>query len=206
MTKKKSLGDRLREEILKKNKSVRSFSLEADIVPQQMQNYLTSQFVPGGLVLQKLSEMGININYVLTGNDISSHKYPSRYNDFPVLSKIGNPASEKYEMEADDRAFFNYPVKEKCFAIIVRGDSMQPSLEDGDLVLVDPNLIPNENDIVAIRFTDGDQIIKRLKSSSKNEIQLTSDNKIFDPLVINKNKIDLLAPIVHLHRILKRDR
>ncbi|MFA7290024.1 MAG: LexA family transcriptional regulator [Melioribacteraceae bacterium] len=205
MTKKKSLGDRLRDEILKKNKSVRSFSLEAEIVPQQMQNYLTSQFVPGGLVLQKLSEMGINVNYVLTGNDTSSHKYPSRYNDFPVLSKIGSLDSGKYEMEADDRAFFNYPVKEKCFAIIVRGDSMQPALEDGDLVLVDANLIPNKNDIVAVRFIDGDQIIKRLKSSTKSEVHLISDNKTFDPLVINRSKIDLLAPIVHLHRILKRD-
>jgi len=81
---------------------------------------------------------------------------------------------------------------------------MQPVLEDGDLVLIDANLIPKIDDIVAVRFTDGDQVIKRFKESSKNEIHLISENKIYDPLVINRNKIDLLAPIVQLQRIIKR--
>lgn len=204
MTKKKSIGDRLREEILKKYKSVRSFSLSIDIIPQQMQNYLTSQFVPGGLILQKLADMGININYVLTGNQSAGGKYPSRYNDFPVLSKIGLIPLDRLDIHADDRAFFNHPVKEKCFSTIVRGNSMQPVLEDGDLVLIDANLIPKIDDIVAVRFTDGDQVIKRFKESSKNEIHLISENKIYDPLVINRNKIDLLAPIVQLQRIIKQ--
>lgn len=206
LKKEKNIEERLREEIKKKYKSVRSFSLKAGIFPQQMQNYFACNHIPGGVVLQKMANLGININYVLTGNTSTKGRYLSHYNEFPLLTKIGDISLGNFKLKADDYTYFNYPVKEKCFSMIVRGDSMLPLLEEGDIVLIDANITPEVNDLVAVYFVDGDQLIKRFASATKNEIKLTSENKSYDPLVINKRRINFLAPVIQLHHTFKRRR
>lgn len=54
-------------------------------------------------------------------------------------------------------------VSERSFALRVRGDSMEPVIPDGAIVIVDPTIEPTNGAIVVVRFEDGDEAtIKKL--------------------------------------------
>lgn len=73
------------------------------------------------------------------------------------------------------------------FCIRVHNNSMEPSLREGDLVLVDPLAKVTTNDIVFVSLSDdGDKLIKRYRPAGES-IVLESDNRAYDPIILNQN-------------------
>jgi repressor LexA len=67
------------------------------------------------------------------------------------------------------------------YALRVRGDSMIPTLYEGDLLFVSRNLEPRSRDVVVVRNADGEVSVKRY-IKFKDKVMLRPDNPSYEPL------------------------
>ena len=82
---------------------------------------------------------------------------------------------------------------EFCLAY-VEGESMEPALRPGDLVLLDRSATIREG-IYAIRIDDG-LFVKRLQRLPGNQIKATSDNPAYGPFTIDLGQVPAGISIV----------
>ena len=75
------------------------------------------------------------------------------------------------------------------FALRARGDSMEPTIQDGDLLLVEPGNHWNDKDIV-IAWVDGAVTCKRLQINHKH-VLLVPDNREHKVIPINGDTVIL---------------
>jgi SOS-response transcriptional repressor LexA len=70
--------------------------------------------------------------------------------------------------------------------IDVRGDSMQPTMMDGDVVLVTSQIRQIRDGIYVLRF-DGLLMVKRLQRQPKGRLMVASDNPAYPPFTVDLN-------------------
>ena len=76
--------------------------------------------------------------------------------------------------------------------ISVRGDSMEPELNDNDLILLDRSLTtPKDGEMFVVRYA-GDLFVKRVQVMPFGGYTLSSTNKFYSRIVVETNEaIDL---------------
>ena len=85
--------------------------------------------------------------------------------------------------------------REATFYARVSGDSMiGAGLEDGDLLVIDRSLNP-ENGKIAVCLIDGDFTVKRIKKIKKN-FYLVAENKKYEPIKIEEDNQLIIWGIV----------
>jgi DNA polymerase V len=76
--------------------------------------------------------------------------------------------------------------KEATFYAKVSGDSMiEAGLDDGDLLIIDKSLNP-ENGKIVVCIVDGEFTVKRIRKE-KDKLYLMPENKKYKPIEINKD-------------------
>jgi phage repressor protein C with HTH and peptisase S24 domain len=80
-------------------------------------------------------------------------------------------------------------------AIAVRGDSMEPTLRDGDEILVDQNLRTLRDGIHVVRF-DGVLMVKRIATSRRGRLVLISDNTAYAPIDCAQDDVEVIGRVV----------
>jgi phage repressor protein C with HTH and peptisase S24 domain len=83
----------------------------------------------------------------------------------------------------------------------VRGDSMSPTLVDGDQVLVDvtkKNI--NYDGVFLLRYDDALRIKRIDKNPSTNHFLVKSDNPIYDPFEVEAENLDVVGRVVWVGR------
>jgi phage repressor protein C with HTH and peptisase S24 domain len=79
--------------------------------------------------------------------------------------------------------------------IKVRGDSMQPTVDDGDIVYINRDDTTPKNGIFVIRIGD-EVLIKRLSKLPNKSIRVSSDNEVYPPFEIDLNGENLDFEII----------
>ena len=92
-----------------------------------------------------------------------------------------------------DQEIYYFPIKkgnfsDRSFLVEINGNSMEPTLEDGDYALVDPDNIDYvKNKIYVVTYND-ESFIKRIVMDSKSKIiMLKSDNPEYEDILITKD-------------------
>ena len=92
-----------------------------------------------------------------------------------------------------DQEIYYFPVKkgdfsDRSFLVEISGNSMEPTLEDGDYALVDPDNIDYvKNKIYVVTYND-ESFIKRMVMDAKSKIvMLKSDNPEYEDILITKD-------------------
>ena len=81
-------------------------------------------------------------------------------------------------------------------AIAVEGDSMEPTLRDGDEILVDCAPRPPRDGIHVVRV-DGALLVKRLAFGRPGLIVLISDNRpAYDPVELAPAEVEIIGRVV----------
>jgi repressor LexA len=76
-----------------------------------------------------------------------------------------------------------------AFLVRARGDSMEPKIKQGDLVIVDKNSTP-ENGNIVVCVNDGEVLIKKIQRNGK-KIILTSTNPSYDPFLATEKSFKI---------------
>lgn len=80
--------------------------------------------------------------------------------------------------------------KRLLYLITAVGDSMYPRIQDGDIIIFEPNPSPSPNSIVVARTGEG-ATIKRYKET-QTQVILEPENSKYQPLVFDKSAQDEL--------------
>lgn len=204
------IGKRIREFAELKFKTIKALGEALGMSQQNLNAYVNGKARPGANMLKKLSELGADVTYILTGistkDEIAKKVFQELSNkisgyDYPIVSTLSAGSMiEFFNDEEIEKVAFSYHKKYGCMGLRVRGDSMKPTIENGDVVLVDSDAKIYDGCIVAARLKSGDQLIKRIRFLPHDLIQLDSDNFLYDPITITKEEIELVMPVVKIQR------
>lgn len=75
------------------------------------------------------------------------------------------------------------------FGLKVKGDSMEPKISDGDVVIVRKQSDADDGDLVISLVNGDDAVVKRLKKYADG-IALISSNPMYDPMYFSKDEIE----------------
>jgi len=82
-----------------------------------------------------------------------------------------------------------------CCLIYVTGDSMDPTLRNSDVVLLDRSPAMISDGVYCLRF-DGGLVIKRIQRINTTDIKIISDNHIYDPYIIGIDTVKIIGKVV----------
>ena len=139
---------------------------------------------PMGSFIQELKESNHNNAEIITGSDIA---YISFYRD------IGVSAGKGLDWDSDGQ-ILSFPIPlsflhskgiapENALIVKVNGDSMAPTLNDNDLVVIDKNFSLSLNGVYVIKDNINGLRVKRLDKDKDGNLKVISDNKNYETQV-----------------------
>ena len=81
---------------------------------------------------------------------------------------------------------------DRYFGLLIRGDSMEPGIVNGDIVIVKEQPDAEDGQIVIALVNGDDGVCKRLKKYNDGTIALVSDNAAYSPMYFNNGEIDTM--------------
>jgi len=199
----KLIGKKIKLARKKMGKSLQEFSHEIGISLAKLSRIEKGEIEPGAFDLFKISQtIGEDIEYLYNLKTASFVYIPL------VEGKIsaGNGIIPN-NVVIDFLAFRTDWIKnkgnpEKMALIQVSGDSMYPTLQNGDLVMIDldKKCLDPQGGIYAI--TIGEEImIKRLQTlPAKGKIKIISDNKLYESYEMNPENVIINGKVIWFGR------
>jgi repressor LexA len=116
--------------------------------------------------------------------------------EIPLLSSV--PAGKTAAMFHPDHIERYVTVDDindpSAFALIVKGKSMSPKIEDGDIVVVSPAQEVRNGDICVIRVNDED-VLKKVKIEEAY-VHLIPLNTAFEPVTVRKRDVMCMWKVI----------
>ncbi len=210
------IGKRLKE--VRGDTIQKDFAAKIGVSLGAVQKWEYSDTPPGGEALRKIYEIfGININWLLSGDgpkhkqDVMDEKKPDEsYFDMVPMAvarlNAGGGSVVISEGFKESYAFRKEWVsriatgRKKIFLMQVEGDSMQPTIYEGDTVMIDQGRTDiRTGRIYAIGV--GDTImVKRLELLPDTTIKIRSDNQAYDPYITDASNIRVIGQVIWFAR------
>ncbi len=129
--------------------------------------------------------------------------FPNRkpFTSVPVLGTVHAGTFLEQIEDADDYIYINTDItrNKKCFALKVKGDSMEPSgIVEGDTIVVSKGENIYNGDIV-VALVDNESAVKMFYKE-KGKIFLKSTNPKYPTLSSDSYKIDVIGKLIYLVR------
>lgn len=129
--------------------------------------------------------------------------FPNRktFTQVPVLGTVHAGTFLEQIEDANDYIYINTDVtrNKKCFALKVKGDSMEPSgIVEGDTIVVSQGEMPSNGDIV-VALVDNESAVK-MYFKEKGKIFLKSTNPKYPTLSSDDYNIDIVGKLIYLVR------
>ena len=129
--------------------------------------------------------------------------FPNRkkFAQVPVLGSVHAGTFLEQVEDASDYIYINTDItrNNKCFALKVKGDSMEPSgIMEGDTIVVSKGEPPYNGDIV-VALVDNESAIKMF-FKEKGKIFLKSTNPKYPTLSSDDYNIDIVGKLIYLVR------
>ena len=212
---KSTIGDRIRtaREMLELDQA--TLSAKVDVASRTLQRWEKGLQVPDSNYLLRLAKhLCIRPEWLLMGEGamVASPQTPSKIIPFkkdsyldkvalveiPVLSSVpAGKTTAMFHPEYVDHYITVDNIKDQnAFALIVKGKSMSPKIEDGDIVVVSPQQEVRSGDICVIRVNDED-VLKKVKIEEQY-IHLIPLNPNFEPVTVRKRDIAFVWKVIRV--------
>lgn len=195
-------------------KSQKELAEELGTSFRALQDYEAGKSYPGGKVFEALAKLGFNTNWILTGEgemrreDDFDARNPTIINDkegfvkiprYEVSASAGGGSLVHSEQIVDHLTFradwvrntLGIPVSALAL-ISVKGDSMEPTLSNGDVILIDMSKNGFDDNAVYVLRLNGTLLVKRVKRNFDGSVLVSSDNTMYTPDLIDVAILDTL--------------
>jgi repressor LexA len=212
---KATIGDRIRTARENKELDQAGLSAKVDVAVRTLQRWEKGLQVPDSNYLLRLARFtGVRAEWLLTGDGemyplppapgkvIPFHKESSLTRvalvKIPLLSSVpAGKTATMFHPEHVERYITVDNVKDQtAFALVVRGQSMSPKIEDGDIVVVSPQQDVRSGDICVVRVNDED-VLKKVKID-ENYVHLIPLNTSFEPLTVRKRDVTFVWKVIRV--------
>lgn len=210
-----SIGDRIRQAREHKELEQARLSALVNVATRTLQRWEKNEQVPDSNYLMKLAKcIGIRPEWLLTGQGDMYPTLPKKSKIIPLykehaLHKVNLVEIPLYASVPAGRtaAMFHPDFVERyvtvdnikdpnAFALVVKGNSMSPKIEDGDIVVVSPQLQARSGDICVVRVNDED-VLKKVKIEDQH-IHLIPLNPDFEPVTVRKRDVMFVWRVIKI--------
>lgn len=208
---KSTIGDRIRSARESKELDQATLAAKLDVATRTLQRWEKGQQVPDGVTITRIAKAtNASASWLLTGDGemyaskpdniypISAARRQVRLAEIPLISAVpaGKVATMFHPDYVDDYVTVTDIKDPQAFALKVKGHSMAPRIEDGDVVVVSPAQEPRNGDICVVRV-DGEDTLKKVKMEG-SYIHLIPLNPDFEPVTVKKKDVDFVWKVVKL--------
>jgi len=177
--------------------------------------------MPDGNILLRIARYGrTSVEYLLTGKgpiraSVVGHSEKNLPPGVSLIKKVKGAGSAGHGLKADDTVDIQLAFRddwleqfggpEKLFAMYIEGDSMEPTLRDKDVVVVDKNIreISPGGGIYSLTW-QGRRMVKRLQLNPKTKlVKIKSDNTNYDDLESTLHDIRIEGKLIWYGREMK---
>ncbi len=205
-----TLGQRIREARQSKGFDQSRLSAKLDIATRTLQRWEKGEQEPDGSVIMRIAKAtGVLPQWLLTGEgdrhaglgstvipltEPRHRKVPTMR--LPLLSSVpgGAPVLNFHPEYADKYVTVDDIRDEQAFALEVKGNSMSPRIEDGDIIVVSPRLEVRSGDICVVRVQDEDTV-KKIKIEDPF-LHLIPLNPEFEPWVVKQKDVTFMWRVI----------
>lgn len=214
-----SASERIREAASIKGMNIKEFAEALGVSYRTVQNYISGERGIGSDFLAAAAErLGVSATWILTGmgEPLVTANHPieclsdgkNTVSDFDLIPRHQVAASAGHGATVADEAVsghyaFNRKwltrrnLNPKTLAVIsVRGDSMEPRLRDGDLIVLDKSQTEIADGRAFVLRLGTDLVVKYIQRIGASRISLLSANTFYPPREIDLDKIDGEAEII----------
>ena len=172
-----------------KKKTLTQMSQEIGIGRGTINNYEVGRTEPSIANLEKLSNyFGVSIDKLLGIKDEETEIQPiDSWKNIPIIGNIacGSPILANENIDGFQAIPSNLVPQDNVFGLKCKGDSMEPTIKNGALVIIHQQPTIEDNEIAAVLINDS-ATLKRVKHVD-NTILLLPDNQKYSPIVLNEN-------------------
>lgn len=188
------ISKRLLSAILESEKSYQTLSSETGIPKSTIQRYATGN--TGKMDVDLIQTLCVALHKdpsVILGWKTSEHMSSSGAVVIPVLGRVaaGIPLTAAEYIIDTEEISQAMAADGEYFGLQVKGDSMEPKISNGDVVIVRKQSDADDGDLVIALVNGDDAVVKRLKKY-KDGIALISNNPAYDPMYFSNAEIDSL--------------
>jgi repressor LexA len=213
-TMKSTIGDRIRDARENKEFDQATLADKVGIVTRTLQRWEKGEQIPDGISITRIAKAtNVHPHWLLTGEG-EMYPAPSRpanvfplptanprrekLVDLPLISAVpaGRVATMFHPDYADEYVTVDDVKDPQAFALRVKGNSMSPRIEDGDVVVVSPSAAVSNGDIAVVRV-DGEDTLKKVKFEG-NYVHLIPLNTEFEPVTVKKKDVNFVWKVVKL--------
>jgi repressor LexA len=211
---KSTIGDRIREARENKEFDQATLAEKVGIATRTLQRWEKGDQVPDGISITKIAKAAsVHPHWLLTGEGemypmpsrppnvfslpMSNRKH-ERLVDLPLISSVpaGKVATIFHPDYTEDFVTVDDVKDPEAFALRVKGNSMSPRIEDGDVVVVSPQAEVHNGDICVVRV-DGEDTLKKIKMEG-SYVHLIPLNPEFEPVTVKKKDVNFVWKVVKL--------
>jgi repressor LexA len=211
---KSTIGERLRSARDAADLDQARLAEKIGVVTRTLQRWEKGEQIPDGVSITRIAKVtGVHPAWLLTGMGEMfpapsqpenvymlppTQRRKSRLVDLPLVSAVpaGKVATMFHPDYVDNYVTVDDVKDPQAFALKVKGNSMAPRIEDGDVVIVSPQQEPHNGDICVIRV-DGEDTLKRVKFEG-SYLHLVPLNPEFEPVTVKKRDVNFVWKVVKL--------
>lgn len=203
-----------------KGESNRTFAERCDVSEGSLRRYLSGDTFPPLDTLEKIAlAAGVSLAWLASGEktgEVQEHQAwpPEGYVQVPryeIAASAGSGAVVQSEQIVDHLTFKAEWLKvtlglspAQAAVISVVGDSMEPYLADGDLILIDMGVARIENDSIYVLQSGDSLLVKRIQKKIDGTVIVRSDNARYEPEQFQGDAAERLRVVGRLVRRLVR--
>lgn len=209
---KQSIAQRIRQARTQKEMDQAKLAAKLDVATRTVQRWEKGDQVPDSNYLMRIAKVtGVTPHWLLIGDgdmfartSAEAKVFPiptSRYKrvelvSLPLLSSVpGGAPSLMFHPDYVEKYITVDDIKDtSAFALEVKGNSMAPRIEDGDIIVVSPKLDARTGDICVVRVSDEDTV-KRIKIEDQF-LHLIPLNPEYEPMVVRKRDVSFIWRVV----------
>lgn len=212
---KTNIADRIRQARENKGYDQTVLAEKIEVAARTVQRWEKGSQVPDSNYLLRLAKFtGIRPEWLLTGEGemykppipagkiipFDQEKLIRKMNmvELPVFSTVPAGRSVPYfHSDYAERYITVDNIKDpRAFALVVKGKSMSPMIEDGDIVVVSPQQEVRNGDISVIRINEED-VLKKIKMDDEF-VHLIPINNSFEPVSVRKRDVTFIWKVVRV--------
>lgn len=202
-----TLGDRLRALREQSGKTQRELAALLYINRVSYTQYENNKRTPPPDTLRKLAIIfNVSVDYLL-GNDVMKANAAKKGVKIPVLGRVvaGVPIDAVQEILDYEEITPEMAATGDYFALQVKGSSMEPTLRDGDIVIVKKQSTVDSGDIAIVLVNGNDATVKEIKESPAGITLIGHNAAIYTPQFYSNKEIQNL-PIQIIGKVVEMRR